>query len=161
MPGTRPIIVRAYTVSPTTTVAEAIDVLQKQGVRCLPVVDGQKQFMGWFSFQQVFRSILPAAVMMEGGLDNIDFVFGTAPGAAKKLRKIEQLTVAEVMARDYATAQADTPTWEMLRLLIKYGSPLPVVEDDGRFLGIISDQSVLSCLEEILKDLPAGAADAD
>lgn len=156
MPKERPIIVKAFTVSPETTVGDAIDLLQKHGVRCMPVVDADRKLVGWFSFMQVFKFMLPAAVTMEGGLTNIDFVFDTAPGAAKRLGKLQDHSVAEVMLQDCPRLNADTPTWEMLRLLMQHGSPLPVVDaPSDRFLGIISDQSVLESLEEVLKDLQA------
>ncbi|MEC9236750.1 MAG: hypothetical protein VX803_10945, partial [Pseudomonadota bacterium] len=48
----------------------------------------------------------------------------------------------------------DTPTWEATRLIVKYGSPLPVLEENtGKFVGLISEQSLFSELLEVLEDV--------
>jgi CBS domain-containing protein len=156
------IIVRVHTVKPEQTVQEALDLLRKFSIRCLPVVGGDKHYHGIFTFETVFRQLLPMAVRMEGGLDNVDFISGTAPGSAKRLRKIAQLKVGEVMLTETPRVHPDTPTWEMLRLLAKFGSPIPVVDEiTEKFLGIVSDQSVLSSLEDVLIDVEAEEAERE
>lgn len=152
----QPIIVQALTVSPVTTVAEGLALLYKHNIRSMPVVDGEDKLLGIFSFRQVFKFMLPAAVTMEGGLASIDFVFDTAPGAAKRLGRLHSHSVVDVMERTCPRLNADTPMWEMLRLLMQHGSPLPVVDEaSNRLLGIISDQSVLSRLEDVFIALEA------
>jgi len=153
------IIVRVHTVAPEQTVQQALDLLRKHSIRCLPVVDANKQFCGLFTFEAVFKQLLPMAVRMEGGLDNVDFITGTSSGSAKRLRKIAQKLVSDVMLTEVPEVHPDTSAWEMLRLLAKFGSPIPVTDElSHKFLGIVSDQSVLSSLEEVLEEVEAEEA---
>jgi CBS domain-containing protein len=149
----RPIIIKAITVKSDITVGEALDILQKKGIRSMPVVDAKNRLLGSFSYTYLFKSLLPKSVTMEGGVGDVGFAFDTAPGAAKRLGRLHDMKVSDVMWRDCPRLDADTPTWEMLRLLLNHGSPLPVVDSGSRLLGIISDQSVLESLEEVLDDL--------
>ena len=53
-------------------------------------------------------------------------------------------TVAEVMTRDSITVKAKTPLHEAIKLLAeKRISGLPVVDDDGKLIGIISETDLM------------------
>jgi CBS domain-containing protein len=57
---------------------------------------------------------------------------------------VEMLTVADVMTRPVLTVRRDTPLKEVARLLIDNGvSGAPVVDDDGRVLGVVSEADFL------------------
>ena len=79
---------------------------------------------------------------------------GVSPGVAKRLEKVQDQVVADVMQTDCVVAHPDTPTWELIRLMIRHGSPIPVVEDEtGKLEGLVSSQSMLKELQNVLEDI--------
>ena len=54
------------------------------------------------------------------------------------------MTVEEVMTRDVITVSPTTPIHKAARLMVEHGvSGLPVVDDDGRLVGIISEGDLI------------------
>lgn len=53
-------------------------------------------------------------------------------------------TVAEVMTQDSITVKAETPLREAIKIISeKHISGLPVVDDDGKLIGIISETDLM------------------
>ena len=100
------------------------------------------------------KNLLPVSVSMSEGFQ-LDISIKAAPGIAKRLRKVAQLNVGDVMEKKVGAVQPDTPTWEGVNILVQHGAPLMVVEGEtGRFAGVITFQSALDELER-LKDSEA------
>ena len=140
--------------TPDMCVSEVFEILNDKAIRMVPVVEGGK-LLGMFGFNQILKALLPVSVTMKDGLESLDFVIGTAPGVAKRLRKLKEKSMGEVMDKDYIFLLGDTPTWEAVRLLSKHGSPIPVINNkkDRHLLGIVSEQSVLNDLEGVIKEM--------
>lgn len=155
MPSENAIIQDVMTVRPFMVVEEALEYLEDRNVRAMPVVDDQNRLIGVFSLSLLLKSLLPVSVTMEDGLQQLDFVIGAGPGVAKRMRKVKKQKVEEVMAKEnIMVVHPATPIWEAIRMIAKYGSPLPVVEEDtGVLNGIISEQSALNDLHRILEEL--------
>lgn len=140
-----PVVTGVVTVRPDMTVAEGLAVLDGRKIRFAPVVDEAGVMVGMFSLKQILMNLLPVSVTMEDGIENIDFIIGAAPGVAKRLVKLKASLVRDMMDRKPYVVHEGTPTWEAIRLLVRFGSPLPVVEKEtGKFLGIISEQQAIS-----------------
>ena len=138
------------TVTPDTTVHDALAIFEKNDIRSVPVVSKDGNLLGLFGLKHVLLSLLPKSVTMEGGLTKLDFVVGAAPGIAKRLGKIQSEPIENFMEKNPDVLQEDTPTWEALRVIALYGSPIPIVkENSGEFIGMISRQSLLKQLETI------------
>jgi CBS domain-containing protein len=158
-------ISQAVTIRPDQTVAEAMALFDHYSIRSLPVVNENNELQGVFSSHQLLKGLLPVSVTMEEGLQKLDFVFGTAPGVAKRLDKMKENKISDHMERDIVVLEPNTQTWEMIRLLVKYGSPLPVVDEDtGKLRGLMSEQAAIRELERIIANLDEeddNDADAD
>jgi acetoin utilization protein AcuB len=63
----------------------------------------------------------------------------------------EELTVAEVMTKKVETVTPETPLIEVVELFLehKFGA-LPVVDDRGRLVGIVSQHDVLAATRKLL-----------
>jgi CBS-domain-containing membrane protein len=154
MPCETAIVEDVFTVSPDMNVDEALHFIQEKEIRAVPVVDENRRMVGLLSLSVLLKNLLPVSVTMEEGLQKLDFLMGAGPGIAKRLRKIKKQTVADVMTQDAVVLHPTTPIWEAIRLLVKYGSPLPVVDEESRkLLGIISEQSALKDLHQILQEI--------
>lgn len=127
------------------TFDHALSVLNDHNIRSAPVVNDQGVYMGMFSLRSTFIALLPVAITMEGGLDNVDFVIGASPGIAKKLKKIGSRKIGEHLDHGIVVGHMETPLLEIMRLIIKQGSPVPVVDrKTGKFEGLVSEQSILA-----------------
>ncbi|MCM2343662.1 MAG: CBS domain-containing protein [Alphaproteobacteria bacterium] len=144
---------------------EALAILDKNNIRSAPVVNEDGEYLGMFSLKSTFKALLPVAITMEGGLDNVDFVIGASPGIAKKLKKIGPRHIGDHIDNGIIVGHMDTPLLEAMRLMVRQGSPLPVVDrKNGRFIGLVSEQSILTMfqhLHEIVANRPAELSPED
>lgn len=136
------------------TIEEILALLENKHIRTVPIVDENNVLLGLFGYDQILEHLLPISARMEDGLQRLDFIIGAAPGVAKRLRKLYPKKVEEVLNGKCCVLPPDTPAWEAIRLLTKYGSPIPVVnEEDGSLIGIVTEQSALEHLKMILADI--------
>lgn len=150
------IIPTSILLRPDQTVKEALAILEENQIRTAPVVDHNNILVGMFGLHCLMEDLLPMAAQITDGLDDLDFIIGGAPGAAKKIRKIGPQLVRNHMEKEIEELllTPETPMLEVIRMLTKHGSPLPVVEENtNKFAGIVSEQSCLHRLHEILKEI--------
>lgn len=133
------------TVSPDDTIEKALKKIEKARVRVAPVVDADGVFVGIFSSHEIIKSLVPQYAFE--GLPTLDFAKGASPVLAAKLKKLFPSKVGDHMDKECIKIEPTTHSWEALRMLTKYGSPLPVVHPGTKKLtGLISDQSALRAL---------------
>ncbi|SDY07945.1 CBS domain-containing protein [Halopenitus persicus] len=104
----------AITVHPDTFVEEAASLLLEEGIGSLVVVDDDGR--------------------LEGILTTTDFVHIVAASKPKA-----QTTVERYMSTDVITASAQDPITDVADVMIEQGiHHLPVVDDDGGVIGVVS-----------------------
>jgi acetoin utilization protein AcuB len=114
-------------VSPETRLSEAMRLLQRRGIRHLPVLD-QGKLVGIISDRDLKGAMLSAV------LNRND---------AETWAALDRLTAADVMMRAVVTIAPMFPVEEAARLMVtKKISALPVTED-GRLIGIVTETDVL------------------
>lgn len=139
---------------PDQTVAACLSLMISKRVRAIPIVDADNRYLGMCTIRALLKKLIPISATFDDGLPTLDFVVGSAPGAAKKLNRIRTQLISEYMETDCPVVHLETPTWEVIRLLCRHGSPLPVVRGDDKILvGIVSDQSVVTELDGVILDL--------
>lgn len=150
------LVPQVITAGPDETIGDALRLLNKHGIRALPIVDAAGKLVGQFNFDAVLSNLLPGPVTVEphGLMDTnlrLDYLVDTEDHVAKRLRELMQVKLSEVMVPEPKVVHAQTPLWEGIRRLFQYGSPLPVVEEDtGRLLGLMSVQSVMCELAKLV-----------
>lgn len=154
MPPCRDYMVQdLITVTPETSVAEALEIFEKNDIRSVPVVGADGKMAGLFGLRHILLSLLPASATMQDGLRRLDFVIGAAPGIAKRLKKVKGRKVGEIMDENPMVLYEHTPTWEALRVMALHGSPISVVDEkSGNFVGMISRQSLLHGIENLKEE---------
>ena len=114
-------------VGPDTKLSEASRLLQRRGIRHLPVLD-QGSLVGIISDRDLKEATGSAAVNPGGA----------GPGAVP-----ERLTAGDVMTRAVVTIAPMFPVEEAARVMVtKKISALPVTEE-GRLVGIVTETDVL------------------
>jgi CBS domain-containing protein len=128
--------------------ARAIEIFSTEPIRHLPVTDGEgNTLVGVVSQRDALR-------WSGSAIDPSRF---TAKQASDKAH---ERFVAEVMIRDVVTATPDTPVSEAARLLLQGGfGCLPVVDDDNKLLGIVTETDLLRQLigDELVQEQPPHA----
>ena len=117
--------------------------------RAAPVIDENGVYKGMFSTHEVIKSLVPSYLI---GVDiNLDFAKGLSPIIANHLRDVFPSRVGDhVSSESNIKMHTHTPTLEALRMLTKYGSPIPIVDETtGKLSGLISDQSAIEALLKI------------
>lgn len=156
MPIEDALIPNPITINAEYTVEQALTLINKHQIRSVPIVENSGKFIGMFGLHSLLDDLLPMAAKMEEGVKDLDFVVGGAPSAAKKIRKLAHKSVLEVIKKtEEHHLKDDMSILESIRRLYKYGSPLPVVTKELKFLGLISEQSCLNHLNEVLKEVEA------
>jgi CBS domain-containing protein len=118
--------------------------VQEHNIRAIPIVDGNGVYVGMFSMHQFLHQILPIAVTMERGLDNIDFVTRSSRNIVEKMKDVIKKKVSEVMDRNVVSLHPGIPTLEAIRVVVRHGSPIPVLEKGtNKLLGLITEQSLV------------------
>lgn len=150
------LIENVVSVRPDQTVNEVMQLFKDKHFHSVPVVNEDGTLAGLFSLRTVLQCLLPVAAAMENGLESLDFIISASPGVAKRLRKLQPRTMSEVMERNPVTLYPDTPSWEAIRIMARHGSPIPITEEKtNKFIGMISSQSMMENLFDILKDVEA------
>ncbi|MBX2833801.1 MAG: CBS domain-containing protein [Micavibrio sp.] len=152
MPCHAAIAEKTLVFSPDMNVEKALKELKKKKQRHAAVVDDTGALLGIFSFGCLLGNIMPVSVAIQDGI-SIDLPVRAAPGVAKRLRKLFPLTVQELMERKNITIVfPETPIWECVNRLTSSGGPAIVVDkDNGKYLGLIEELSVLEELQRMLE----------
>ena len=132
------------TVLPDTSVDEVIQKIDCNDIERVCVVDKDGLFLGMISD----RDLLIAFVDRHPGI--WDYLTSKLPFTEKGQRyrelkeHLQAKTAAEVMKTQVLTIREDAPLEEAIRLMLeRVIKRLPVVDEDGRFKGIVSRDSLL------------------
>ena len=126
---------RVVTASPETTFKEAVGLLERNRVSGLPVVDRSGQLVGIVSEADLLNKAEkrdPDAYVLESRRHRLDRSRAAA------------LDVASAMSREVTSVQADSPIALAAREMHARGfKRLPVVDAEGRLVGIVSRGDLL------------------
>ncbi len=126
-------------LKPTDTIKTATGYIMDNRYRALPVVDEDGRYLGIFGVNCLLRLVLPKAVMMEPGLENVGFIHESLHDLHERLRDVENEPISVCMHSDITTVTPNTPLVETLLLLYRTRISIPVVAPGtGRLVGMIS-----------------------
>ena len=133
-------------ISPDTEVPKAVEILLKNHINGVPVVNDNNELVGILCqsdliFQQKEMPIPPIFTI----LDSI-IPLSSSKKLEDTLQKISAATVDQAMIKDPVTISADTPVSEIASLMVeKHFHTLPVV-DGKKLIGIIGKEDILKTL---------------
>ena len=133
-------------VGRAANVAEIAALLKKHRITGVPVVDGDKRLLGLVTHEELINIFIPHYLSM---FDELAFLDDLGEIEAQTMAEIEPtLFLAEdIMATDLITAGPSTSIMKVAALLINRKLMLiPVVDDDGRLVGVVSRNDVSSAL---------------
>lgn len=123
------------TATPHATGAEVLELLRTRGIQRVAVVDDDGRLLGLITD----GDLLTALSGPRGG------VWDYLSRRPDMLKVAETTTAADIMVKDLTTVREDTPVAQAIRLMSEHGHKrLPVVDEKGRFEGMVSRQSLLA-----------------
>lgn len=116
------------TVSPTTPISEARQLMERRRIRHLPVVDEAGRLVGIVTDRDIRLNLPSPATSLS--IWEVNYL-------------LARLTVGEVMTRNVLTASPDWPVEDAARAMLERRiGALPVLEE-GRLVGIVTETDLL------------------
>ena len=148
------------TVTPTTPLPEAIQLLAKNRISGLPVVTAEGELQGILSeadlMWQVTGAPLPAYIML---LDSVIYLENPARYNEEVHKALGQ-TVSEVMNHEKVTTTSPSASLKEAAQVMhhKKVTRLPVIDDHGALVGILTQGDIVRALAESYQDASADVA---
>ncbi len=138
-----------HSVFPDDDVRSVIDVLQKHDLPGVPVVDADRKVVGIITDSDLVISDenadfhLPHYVNIMGAVVFLE----STKHFEERAQKAFASTAAEMMTADPYTVGPDEPAEKAAKLISqKKHNRLPVVDDEGRLVGVVTRVDVLAAL---------------
>ena len=145
------------TLRGSESIASAVETLERHEITGAPVVDADGKLIGILSLWDVVRRGQGRGALSgrseEGFWSNGD-ALQKAPESARALRFAKGRTVVECMSPTVSGVAPDQLLVEVARkMCIAHWHRTPVVNADGRLIGIISSMDVLAALVNMFDEL--------
>ena len=138
-----------FVAGPDDTAGEALSKLLENGIRAMPIVDAQGDYLGMFHFRHILKLMLPEVARIEGGLDRLDFLTGTDDQVPERLMELHNYKVKDVMDDERPVLHEDDVFWAAVLMIYKFDAPMAVVQKGTRRLvGIVTKQSMIEDLKK-------------
>lgn len=132
-------------VSPDTSLLDALHLMLDKGVNHIPVCNSGV-WAGLVDINDILYELLPVSARGAHGLKDLRFVGDGVSLIASHFKDLANKTVREVEVHDLPTLDEDTPLLEAALLLHRHVAPLPVLNTDGKFKGMLSRRKLLAHL---------------
>jgi CBS domain-containing protein len=132
-----------YSIEKEKSLSEAVEKMDEFGVDGLVVIDEEGKVLGYITQGDIIRAVLLSyeELAEEGLLAEVE-----EKRAALALSK----KVSEAMSTPPLVVREETPLMRVLSLMaIKRVECLPVVDNKGKLVGIVSRRGVLRALKEV------------
>ena len=127
------------TLKPDDTIECAAQYIMKNRYRNLPVVDENFCYVGMFGVNCLLKQVIPKAVFLHNGLENIGFIHESFEDLFKRFAEVKDNPISICMSKEIEPVSPDTPLTETMLQLYNTRASIPVVEDGScKLLGMIS-----------------------
>lgn len=124
------------TASLKTDVEEAYELMKKHSIRRLPVVDEEGALLGIVTDRDTRQMLIP----WKSSKEEREFYYFAS-----------EVTVGEIMTSDVITVRTNTDVAEVARLIYNHKiGGLPVVDDEKKVVGIITEMDILAMFIEMM-----------
>lgn len=139
---TNPVVLR-----PDQTLLEALHTIHNRGVRYLPVVDEEGNFVGIFSSLTLMRLLLPQTFSINMGKMPVDlnFMRTDIDELRERLGERSHESISKhIISEDIQTCTPDSSIMEAIHLLHAHHAHVIITEPDSRkFVGIVTINGLL------------------
>jgi len=127
------------TLKPADKIEDAAKYIMQSRYRSLPVVDDNFCYMGMFGVNCLLKLVIPRAVFMEHGLENVSFIHESVEDLYERFSQVKNEPISICMNREVEAITPDTGLTETMLRLYETRASIPVMEQDTcKLLGMIS-----------------------
>ena len=141
-----PICPPSLFLPPDATVGEALSLMIQREVNHIPLCGPNDRFVALISSNAILRALIPASARVDHGVEHLGFLGDALPMLLDHLRDNAGKPARELADPEVAALPHDTTLLEAADKLSHTTAPLPVVDADGRLLGMISRRMLLTYL---------------
>lgn len=146
-----PLRTLALDSKPLTFAADApiktlLPLMFEQRINHIALVDAQGHLVGLASIGVALEQVIPAAARARRGLDDLAFAGDARRLLLDHFRDLLEQPASVLIDSTTAPLPAATPLMEAALLLTRAHAPLPVVDEQGKLLGILSQRRLLQYL---------------
>ena len=136
------------TLPVTETFGAALRLMHERRIRVLPVVDDKGVYKGTFDFHDVWKTVLPKAVLLGiSSLTDLSFVSDAKDILREKLAEASSRPVGEFLDVPIPPVHPEMPVKEVVLLFYHHDGDIPVVDrKTQRLVGIVSPWEILDAL---------------
>jgi len=127
-------------ILPDLDAKEAMEILFKNRISGLPVIDKEKKLLGMFTEKDILKMVLPSYWDKVGR-----FVYGQDPKAIKKkMAELKNYKVCQVMRKEVVVVDEDTALYEVVRIMLTQKiRRVPVLDKEKKVCGIVAREDIL------------------
>lgn len=129
-----------------TPVAEVLALMLARNFNHVALRDGDGRYAGLVSARALLAQVVPASARVEQGLSDLAFAGDSLPMLLSHYRDLAQTSAASLAETGAPVLRGDTPLTETALLLSRSPTPLPVLDADGRLVGVVSPRTLLAFL---------------
>lgn len=131
-----------YTVLPETTVDTVLQLISRNDIQQVAVVNTEGALVGVIADSDLLRFFLPKPAGIRSLFAQLSH--SLQPDSSQKLQVPADATAGDIMRTDMPTIRDQASIEEAIGLMIEQRlKRLPVIDDQGRFQGMISRESLL------------------
>jgi CBS-domain-containing membrane protein len=137
---------RPLTLPADTPVRAALRLMFEQRINHVALVDVSGRFVGMAGIGVALEQVIPLSARTHQGLSDLAFVGDALPMLLDHYRKILDQPATLLVDPHAAPLRVNTPLMEAALLLTHAHGPLPVLDDQGALLGILSQRILMQFL---------------
>jgi CBS domain-containing protein len=146
-----PLTTPSLCLKPGSTQLQALQLLLEHGVNHAPVCEGDV-WVGMVTIHDLLGAVLPASARVQHGLTSLRFVGDALAMLTAHVRDMRTRDVKDLVRRKVPTLRREQGIMEAALLLHRHCMPLPVLDQDGRLLGMLSARALMQYLSHAAGD---------
>ena len=140
-----------FTCDESCSISDAVRIMAEREVSSLPVVDGSQQVVGFISDGDIMGAIAQhrAHTIFTGG--EASMLYFDDQSLEQRIKELKNRNVMEFATRKVVCARPDQSIARVAALLSKKKyKKLPVVDDEGRLVGVIRRSTITKYLFNLM-----------
>jgi CBS domain-containing protein len=141
-----PLFKEKLCLKPESSLKQALSLMLEKQVNHVAICQEDGRFVGLLSTNAILHALIPASATAQGGLSNLRFTGDAIRLLIGHLNDLESLQVGRFINQSVPVMRVNDPILEAAKLLADSSTPLPIVDEEYKFQGVLSRRALLTYL---------------